>query len=270
MVPHLCSLLTLGSNKIEISVVAEPNKPPPYTESSAASKVTPIVEKLKPIETLPPPPPPPPPPVIVITKEKSDEKPKDVEVVLDAVIKDKSKDVDIITMSTFKQRFGKVDSWFKELFGPSSLFFDDKESDSLEAFLVLGNKGRLRVPFGHRRLKFGLKKMMKVKKNSTLDEYYALPKHLHEAIHHVLHGARIKDSRNRVVVCFDVLKLGEKHEDQHLLVFMSSSGPPLEHVQFKDAVGRKFSVPFYLIQAWEVRSRFPARLFSEQQLTGRK
>lgn len=238
------------SDKIEV-VVGEVNKPPPYTESSAADKVVPIIEKAKPTGSIPPPPPPSDP---MVTKEKIDGASKDVEVVLDAVIQDKAKDVEIITMSAFKQQFGKVDSWFKELFGPSSLFFDDKESDSLEAFMILGNKGRLRVPFGHRRLKFGLKKMMKVKKTSTLDDYAALPKHLHEAIHHVLHGARVKDSRDRLVICFDVLKLGEKQEDQHLLVFMSRTGPPLEHVQFKDAVGRRFSVPYFLIISWDVCS----------------
>ena len=155
-------------------------------------------------------------------------------------------------MPTFKQRFGKVDSWFKELFGPSSLFFDDKESDSIEAFLILGNNTRLKVPFGHRRLKFGMKRVMKAKKTSTLDDYYALPKHLHGAIQNSLKGAKVIDSRERVVVCFDVLKLGEKHEDQHLLAFFNINGAPVEPIHFKDAVGRKFAVPYFLIQTWEV------------------
>lgn len=241
-------------------VVEGTSKPPPYSESSSANKDITPAEKDKPVDPpadksdqLSPPPPPPPPTTEM--KEKKDKSNEDIEVVIDAnhpLAKSKTEDVEFITMSTFKQKFGKVDSWFKELFGPGSLFFDDKESDSIEAFLILGNNTRLKIPFGHRRLKFGMKRVMKAKKTSTLDDYAALPKHLHAAIQNSLKGAKMTDSRERVVVCFDVLKLGEKHEDQHLLAFFAMNGAPLEPVHFKDAVGRKFLVPYHLVQTWPV------------------
>jgi hypothetical protein len=164
------------------------------------------------------------------------------------------KEIENISMSAFQSKFGGIQSWFKELFGPRSLFFDDKESDTLEAFMILGNKKQLKVPFGHRRLKFGLKKLMKTKKTTTLDDYYALPKHLHVAISNVLKGAKIKDSRERVCICFEVLSMGDKPMDQHLLAFFAASGPPVAPIHFKDAVGRKFLVPYHLVETWEVRT----------------
>jgi hypothetical protein len=168
------------------------------------------------------------------------------------LIKALVKKPEIITMSTFQKQFGKVDSWVKEFFGPSSLFFDDKSSTDLEAYMVLGDKQRLKVPFGGRRLRFGMKKLMKAKKESTMDDFAALPKHLHIAICNAMQAAKIADSRERVLICFDVLQLGEKLEDQHILVFLSATGAPLEPVHFKCAVGRKFDIPYFMATCWDV------------------
>jgi hypothetical protein len=219
-------------------------KPPPYSEPN---KLGPLFEKpvpeIKPNEAQEV--------AVKVLDEKSEKPIADADIVKTAIDK-RNKDVEFINMNSFQKQFGTVDSWFKELFGPSSLFFDDKQSDNLEAFMILGDKKRLKIPFGHRRLKFGMKKLMKAKKTITLDEYYALPKHLHTAISSVLQGAKISDGRERVVVCFDVLSLGKKSEDQHLLVFFAANGPSLEPLHFKDCVGRKFEVPYHSVLTWEV------------------
>jgi len=159
---------------------------------------------------------------------------------------------DVLSPSALQKQFGKVSSWVKELFGPSSLFFDDKAHPDLDAYIVLGDKKVLKVPFGGRRLKFGMRKVLRVKKETTMDDFSTLPQTLHVAISNAIQAAQIVDSRKRTLICFDVLKVGQELENQHVLLFLSSNGAPLAPVQFKDAVGRSFAIPYFMATTWEV------------------
>ena len=248
--------------------IASTNNPPPYCEAENNKKAPAVIEKPMPIPpppvhpqvNAPPPPPPAPPaqPVPFASDEKKVEEKKNSagEIIIDSkhpLAKGSSVEAPTITMETFQGNSGGLQGWFKGVFGSSSSkYLNDSQSSDLEAYMILGDKRQMKVPFGDRRLRYGLKQLMKKKKSSTLDDYYKLPKHIHKAMGEAMRGASVKDARERVCLCFDVLSLGDKPKEEHLLVFFLASGKPVEPIHFKDAVGRKYLVPFHLVQSWEV------------------
>lgn len=150
--------------------------------------------------------------------------------------------------------FNFLPTWLKDLFGKSDKkFIHDWESPTLECFIVSKEFRLLKLPFGHQRLTYGLKRTQR-KIGLTWDQYMALDSPHKKEISKAISKARALDSRQRTCVAIGAQK---KSEDDFVVLFMTL-GPKVEPIKFKDAVGRQYNVPFENCKTWEVSS-FPSQ-----------
>jgi hypothetical protein len=156
---------------------------------------------------------------------------------------DNDKKTEILPLPVYESRFGALPSCLRELFGHRDKFLHDCESQTLEAFLVHGDpETMLKLPFGHQRLTFGLKRMLKKNKGLSWDQYLSLDSQHQRVINRTVISAKQMDSRCRTCLAIDIYK--EPGLDAERMLVFFSLGAPVEPVRLTDCVGRKFSFPF--------------------------
>ncbi len=134
-------------------------------------------------------------------------------------------------------------SWLKRLFGNRDKFLHDWESKVLDAFVVHQNSPTpVKLPFGHQRLTFGLKQVMKKDNYLSWDQYLLLEPQHHRAIDQIIADAKQLDSRPRTFLAL-VREQSQDQDGDRLLVFFSL-GVPGEAALLADSMGRKLGFPF--------------------------
>jgi hypothetical protein len=143
-------------------------------------------------------------------------------------------------------------SWLRDLFGHNDKFTQDWESKTLEACMIYSNtESLLKLPFGHQRLTYGLKKTLKSNRRLTWDQYLFLDSDSLEKLNRAVTSAKRLDSRDRTCIAIEFYrKLSEEGADRMLLFF--SLGDPVLTVHLKDCIGRTFDIPFERCRTWDV------------------
>lgn len=149
--------------------------------------------------------------------------------------------------------------WKQRLFGTDDKFKTDWPSTNLEAYIRHNPSfGKpTKVPFGHKRLTFGLNKVIKdgKKEKSTWNSYVEADQVTRLAIDEIVEEANRHQSRERVCVAFQ--EYNKESDDPFLLVVLSLRKEP-KPISFKDAVGRTYSLPFEACRKWEVSAHHPS------------
>lgn len=189
--------------------------------------------------------------VVPIIEESNDKKAPAAETTgadkKDNIVGPTPEEHEAIELPSSTGTFNFLPSWLKDLFGKSDKkFTHDWESPSLECFIVSKEFRLLKLPFGHQRLTYGLKRTQK-KIGLTWDQYMALESPHKKEISKAITKARALDSRQRTCVAIGAQK---KSEDDFVVIFMSI-GPKVEPIKFKDAVGRMFTIPYENCKTFE-------------------
>jgi hypothetical protein len=165
---------------------------------------------------------------------------------------DNNRKVGILPLPVHERSFGILPSWLRELFGHRDKFLHDWESQELEAFVIHENPPTLfKLPFGHQRLTFGLKRMMKKNKCLSWDQYLSLDSQHHRDIHLVIFSAKQIDARDRTFLAVDIHGKKQGAGAEGMLVFFSL-GAAVKPVHLTDCIRRKFSLPFEHCRTWTV------------------
>lgn len=144
---------------------------------------------------------------------------------------------------------------FKQrVFGSDDKFKTDWPSDTIEAWIyhdsAPGN-AHTRLPFGHKRLQYGLNRVLKDGKNerSTWNRYLEMSKFRRAGLDHIVDEANRQQSRERVCIAFQ--EYGKGWAESFMVVFLSIRKEP-KIFSFKDAIGRHYTLPFDTCRKWDV------------------
>lgn len=144
--------------------------------------------------------------------------------------------------------------WAQSIFGRDDEFKKDYESTELEAYLAydLSLDLPLKVPFGHRRLQYGLKRVMNKKNNgglTTFDRFTGSSSFIHRLLDDVSREANRMQKRERTLITYKIFASARR--PYYLIAFFSIQ-PEKKPIAFKDAFGREYSLPFELCKNWQV------------------
>lgn len=150
------------------------------------------------------------------------------------------------------EKLGRLPSWLIDLFGKSDKFLQDGESTTIEAYMLEDLREAVsKLPFGHQRLFYGLKRTMKKNRGSFWDLYQALPTNQRLGIKRTVDAVKRVDARERTCLAFHVwTNKSDMHSPKMLLFF--SLGTAKDPILIKDCVGRKMSFPYQLCTTWNV------------------
>lgn len=141
----------------------------------------------------------------------------------------------------------------QRIFGTDDKFKTDWPSTNLEAYIRQNSSfGKpTKVPFGHKRLSYGLNKVIKdgKKEKSTWNSYVDAAQVTRLAIDEIVEEANRHQSRERVCVAFQ--EYSQEGDGSFILVFLSLRKEP-QPISFKDAVGRTYTLPFETCRKWDV------------------
>lgn len=151
-----------------------------------------------------------------------------------------------------KKILNTMADWAHSIFGRDDEFKSDYESTELEAYVTygLGPNLPVRVPFGHRRLQYGLKKVMQVMKQkdqkglTPFDHFLGSRLYMHSLVDDVVREANRMQKRERTLITYKPFPT--------FAIFFFCIQPEKQPVAFKDAFGREYSLPFALCKKWEV------------------
>ncbi|KAK0623727.1 hypothetical protein B0T14DRAFT_495159 [Immersiella caudata] len=140
--------------------------------------------------------------------------------------------------------------WAPSIFGSPSKFLSDTPSDELEAYMTEQGAADVpaKIPFGHQRLAFGLKRTLKAKHGSTWQQYVQMTPTQRQLVDQVTKFARVQSGHVRT--CLGVQEIKTEGKQPCYLIFFSLSEPPLP-IYFTDCLGRNFKVPFEHCKAWD-------------------
>lgn len=150
----------------------------------------------------------------------------------------------------------KMEDLKHRVFGKDDDFKCDYESTELEAYIAYGLKTELpmKIPFGHRRLQYGLKRLAEdidEKCFSTFNHYMAAGAHTQAIIDDVVREANRMQKCERTLLSTSVFCRPSDGRLVSLISFFSIQ-PEKPRVAFEDAIGRKYSLPFELCKKWKV------------------
>lgn len=164
-------------------------------------------------------------------------------------LKQDDKKPEFLSLPIYEQNSGLTPSWLKRLFGNRDKFLHDWESQVLEAFIVHKDPQPLvKLPFGHKRLTYGLKQVIKKGDFLSWEQYLALGAQHHRAIDRIVAEAQQVDSRQRTFLAL-TKKTGP--DGDRLIVFFSLNGLG-EAAQLMDSMDRKLGFSFGRDRTWEV------------------
>lgn len=164
-------------------------------------------------------------------------------------------------LNSFSQRVSEtMTDLTHKFFGKNDEFTKDWPSETLEAWVTQGTpySDPMKVPFGHRRLQYGLKQIRDKKAPScitTFGRYLEQGPRTQIVIDEVVREANRLQKRERVCLAFRRFEARDPRENSLTLVFFSirEEKPP---ILFTDCTGRNMSVPYEICKTWEVCSSF--------------
>ncbi|KAJ4416802.1 hypothetical protein N0V82_006531 [Gnomoniopsis sp. IMI 355080] len=151
-----------------------------------------------------------------------------------------------------------MSEWTHKIFGREDEFSKDWESQELEAWVFRTSRPTfstpMKVPFGHQRLQYGLKKIRSKKINSagrtTFSRYLntGIPTQVY--VDEVVKEANRLRTREKICLAFEEYRLPSTN-DAFMIVFFSL-GEEKAPISFQDCIGRKMTLPFERCRVWEV------------------
>lgn len=166
------------------------------------------------------------------------------------------------TSNKFGQKFSdSMTDLTHKFFGRDDEFSKDWPSETLEAWVTQGTpfSDPMKVPFGHRRLQYGLKQVRGKKapvRLTTFDRYLEQGPRMQVVVDEVVREANRLQKRERVCLAFQQYRARDPRDISFALVFFSiqKEKPP---IAFTDCIGRKTSIPYAVCKNWDVRKRVP-------------
>ncbi|KAK2597887.1 hypothetical protein N8I77_012642 [Diaporthe amygdali] len=159
--------------------------------------------------------------------------------------------------------------WKQRIFGSDDKFKTDWPSTNLEAYIRhIHSFGKsTKIPFGHKRLQYGLSKVIKEgeKGTSTWSQYIELGQVTRLAVDEVVGEANRNQSRERICVAFH--QYDKDSADPFILVFLSLRKEP-QPISFKDAVGRTYTLPFEACRTWDAMKCTILEAFNHVEVIG--
>ncbi|KAI3394093.1 hypothetical protein diail_3217 [Diaporthe ilicicola] len=159
--------------------------------------------------------------------------------------------------------------WKQKIFGTDDRFKTDWPSNNLEAYYRLTRSmwKPTKIPFGHKRLHYGLSKMIKdgAKGTTTWTRYLELEQAARLAVDAIVKEANHHQSRERV--CVALQEYNQESEEPFIVVFFSIRKEP-KPISFKDAVGRTYVLPFETCRTWEGMKSHITEAFNHVQVIG--
>ncbi|KAL2287174.1 hypothetical protein FJTKL_06169 [Diaporthe vaccinii] len=159
--------------------------------------------------------------------------------------------------------------WKQRIFGTDDKFKTDWPSTNLEAYIRHNSSfGKpTKVPFGHKRLHYGLNKIIKdgQKEKSTWNRYVDAEQVTRLAIDEIVDEANRHQSRERICVAFQ--EYNKEGDDPFILVFLSLRKEP-QPISFKDAVGRNYTLPFETCRKWDAMKATIIEAFNHVEVIG--
>ncbi|KAK4448964.1 hypothetical protein QBC34DRAFT_101207 [Podospora aff. communis PSN243] len=143
-----------------------------------------------------------------------------------------------------------LSSWATSIFGSADKFLTDTQSDDLEAYMAEEGTADapIKIPFGHQRLTFGLKRTLKAKRGSTWYEYVQMTPTQRHIVDQVMKYAKTQSRHVRTCLGLQQFKAGGKRP--YYLIYLSLSEPP-PPIYFTDCIGRNFKIPFEHCKTWD-------------------
>lgn len=152
-----------------------------------------------------------------------------------------------------------MSEWTHKIFGREDEFSKDWESNELEAWVFCTSTAEsapIKVPFGHQRLQYGLRKTRSKTANSlgrtTFTRYIKGGSRMQMIVDEVVQEANRLQKREKVCLAFKEYNVGDGN-NTFVVVFFSlcEEKAPLA---FKDCIGRKMTLPFETCRTWECMS----------------
>ncbi|KUI69376.1 hypothetical protein VM1G_05433 [Cytospora mali] len=147
----------------------------------------------------------------------------------------------------------RISDLMHRIFGKDDQFKQDWESDDLEAHIFQMSFAHgpvqrpIKVPFGHRRLHYGLDRVLD-KHGSTWNRYIDSGPRMQWIIDGVVHAANRLQNRERACIAFQEYKKGT---NEHFALVFLSIREEKKPILFEDAVGRTYTIPFETCRTWE-------------------
>jgi len=144
------------------------------------------------------------------------------------------------------------------IFGATDKYLSDTPSEDLEAYIISSDSPSTptKLPFGHRRLTFGLKRTLKAKRGSTWYRYVTnstpTQRHLIDQVTKYAQG-----QSNHMRTCVSIQEFKPDGKLPYYLVFYSLCEPP-PPLYFTDCIDRHYRLPFEQYKIWEVSRGFLA------------
>ena len=171
------------------------------------------------------------------------------------LVDETEKKLAIASFPFFEPNSGVITSWLSRLFGKSDKFLHDWDSQALEAFVFHKDSTTpVKLPFGHQRLTFGLKQVMKTGNYLSWDQYLQLESQHHRAIDQIISDAKQSDSRQRTFLAL-VRKQSQNQDEDRILVFFSLGGLG-EAANLTHTMGRKLGFSFGRRRTREVSFKY--------------
>lgn len=147
--------------------------------------------------------------------------------------------------------------WTHCIFGKEDEFSKDYESTDLEAYIAYGMCSSLlmKVPFGHRRLRYGLKQVMSTtsRGGSTTFKAFMGSSPLTKAmIDNVVRVANRMQKRERTLLTCRLSLSATPDSSRPFVVVFLTIQPEKQHIAFTDALGFNYSLPFGVCKNWKV------------------
>lgn len=160
------------------------------------------------------------------------------------------------SINNVSQKLSEAMTEFKhKIFGKDDEFTKDWESQELEAWVIqnvpLGEP--MKVPFGHRRLQYGLKQTSRKKSDAreftTFDRYVNQTARIQVTLDEIAREANRMQKRERVCLAFQ--HYSRRDGTSFVIAFFSirDEKPP---ISFTDCIGRKMSLPYEICKTWNV------------------
>ncbi|KAH6671662.1 hypothetical protein B0J14DRAFT_564263 [Halenospora varia] len=156
-----------------------------------------------------------------------------------------------------------IPTWLKNIFSRPEINPEDKESQTLEAFVLSEDlKDIVKIPFGHDCLTYGLKKMKK--SSLTWDQYMSLSLEKRQSINRAVASAKRADARKRQCISVGY----QKGSSENRMILFFSLGEPVEPVHLKDAVGRRFDFQYERCRTWKQMHTLICEAFKHVSVIG--
>lgn len=159
-----------------------------------------------------------------------------------------------------------MSDWTERIFGKEDEFSKDTESQRLEAWVTRGTPDAypMKVPFGHKRLQYGLKNInsakLEVGGRATFARYVDCGPRMQIIIDDVVREANRMQRSERVCLSFKGFQRPQNPGNLSFAIVFFSIQEEKAPISFLDCVGRKMELPFQVCKTWEVCVFFPSYL----------